>query len=764
MWAQWGTLGLFLVAGVASQCNNMGTCNGGSCETCSDGIMNGEETAVDCGGSDCAACVPWPTSPVPLVTSAVCRLQATTPNLQPMDGEFLFSPSVDNVYDPLEGVYTLDVEYSITRGLADGDHTYHVHRFGDNFAADGASVEEHFIGAGQREETGVLGDNMAIQVIDQGTATGKFVDKQARLNGVNSIMGRAVVVHGTPGGDEKSRAGVCIIGMAAVNEAQELLQEDTEPVTAATCDLEGLPGSSVDGILHLRMNRRNQLSVQYHIFGLPNGDFNMEVHTWGDISDPKIGIATTGNVFVSPLVEPSPGRTRAGDLGGTDTPKTSAGGFTGGFFVDTLLALNGNLGIIGRSIVIESTAGEPLAQCVIGVLGEVSDGLPYAPDPIQVPLAVQPVTLRSQALLASTTAAVMDAFVEINSLPHNHPTHPDQTRIKILARGLDPALDYHLVVHQYGGPADGSDIGAMFVGWGDEAPVGHVGHGRVLKAREDGVLIDDFYDTARMNFGANSVVGRSIALHRNEPTGPMVAVGNVGVAAETFAARMFAHPPVTAARCHFEETEASTSSNLRGTATLTEPVIGAGVNVAWDLQGMNAGSYSWHVQDFGNLADTLSGKSTAGRFRGEGVTRGTCIPPEAGFIGDGQLLTVGGGGTSSGNFDDTDLSINGVNTVVGRSIIIHDSTGARVGMCVIAIVGEAADYTPPDDQLNYIPTGCDDGIQNGDEEGVDCGGPDCPICEVDPDRPRPTPMVNQAPSVTLQAVWLLLAASVALML
>ncbi|MEM8523816.1 MAG: M43 family zinc metalloprotease [Bacteroidota bacterium] len=33
---------------------------------------------------------------------------------------------------------------------------------------------------------------------------------------------------------------------------------------------------------------------------------------------------------------------------------------------------------------------------------------------------------------------------------------------------------------------------------------------------------------------------------------------------------------------------------------------------------------------------------------------------------------------------------------------------------------------------NATPPTCDDGIQNGDEEGVDCGGSDCPPCTTDP--------------------------------
>jgi len=42
---------------------------------------------------------------------------------------------------------------------------------------------------------------------------------------------------------------------------------------------------------------------------------------------------------------------------------------------------------------------------------------------------------------------------------------------------------------------------------------------------------------------------------------------------------------------------------------------------------------------------------------------------------------------------------------------------------------EIATFTAGDN--GGMPT-CDDGIQNGDEEGIDCGGSDCPPCQVDP--------------------------------
>ncbi|MDP7180698.1 MAG: hypothetical protein QF824_05510, partial [Candidatus Woesearchaeota archaeon] len=43
--------------GCGGECGSCsGTCNAGTCETCTDGAQNNGETAVDCGGDNCAAC------------------------------------------------------------------------------------------------------------------------------------------------------------------------------------------------------------------------------------------------------------------------------------------------------------------------------------------------------------------------------------------------------------------------------------------------------------------------------------------------------------------------------------------------------------------------------------------------------------------------------------------------------------------------------------------------------------------------------------
>ena len=49
---------LFGSGGARASLLNSGGCGGGTAPTCSDGIMNGNETGVDCGGPECNACPP----------------------------------------------------------------------------------------------------------------------------------------------------------------------------------------------------------------------------------------------------------------------------------------------------------------------------------------------------------------------------------------------------------------------------------------------------------------------------------------------------------------------------------------------------------------------------------------------------------------------------------------------------------------------------------------------------------------------------------
>ncbi|KAI5650660.1 hypothetical protein M9H77_36665 [Catharanthus roseus] len=100
-------------------------------------------------------------------------------------------------------------------GLKSGLHGFHVHALGDT--TNGCmSTGPHFNPDGKlhgapEDEDRHAGDLGNITVGEDGTASFSMVDKQIPLSGPNSIIGRAVVVHGDPddlgkGGHELSKS------------------------------------------------------------------------------------------------------------------------------------------------------------------------------------------------------------------------------------------------------------------------------------------------------------------------------------------------------------------------------------------------------------------------------------------------------------------------------------------------------------------------------------------------------------------------------
>jgi len=94
-------------------------------------------------------------------------------------------------------------------GLKPGLHGFHVHALGDT--TNGClSTGPHFNPAGKvhgapEDETRHAGDLGNVTAGEDGTATFTIVDSQIPLSGPDSIIGRAVVVHGDP--DDLGKGG-----------------------------------------------------------------------------------------------------------------------------------------------------------------------------------------------------------------------------------------------------------------------------------------------------------------------------------------------------------------------------------------------------------------------------------------------------------------------------------------------------------------------------------------------------------------------------
>jgi superoxide dismutase, Cu-Zn family len=96
----------------------------------------------------------------------------------------------------------VEIQADVT-GLTPGKHGFHIHEFGDCTSADGTSTGGHFNPTHMphgslNDEKRHEGDMGNIEADASGKATLKIRDKQMKLNGPLSIVGRGVIVHAKP--------------------------------------------------------------------------------------------------------------------------------------------------------------------------------------------------------------------------------------------------------------------------------------------------------------------------------------------------------------------------------------------------------------------------------------------------------------------------------------------------------------------------------------------------------------------------------------
>jgi Cu-Zn family superoxide dismutase len=86
------------------------------------------------------------------------------------------------------------------KNLTPGPHGFHIHEFGDCSAPDGSSAGGHFNPEGAphgapSDEKHHAGDFGNVEAKADGSVTFSYVDPKGTLEGPNSVIGRAVIVH-----------------------------------------------------------------------------------------------------------------------------------------------------------------------------------------------------------------------------------------------------------------------------------------------------------------------------------------------------------------------------------------------------------------------------------------------------------------------------------------------------------------------------------------------------------------------------------------
>jgi Cu-Zn family superoxide dismutase len=149
----------------------------------------------------------------PAVAKAICVVHPL--GSSQVKGRVTFARQADGV--------AINVEIT---GLTPGEHGFHIHEWGDCSSADGMSTGGHYNPtsqphAGHDAAQRHIGDFGNITADASGKATLNRVDRHLVLEGPNSIIGRAIVVHAQrddlksqPSGNAGGRIACGVIGIA----------------------------------------------------------------------------------------------------------------------------------------------------------------------------------------------------------------------------------------------------------------------------------------------------------------------------------------------------------------------------------------------------------------------------------------------------------------------------------------------------------------------------------------------------------------------
>lgn len=323
---------------------------------------------------------------------AWCQFQGTSSNPN-LTGYAYFIPSISSLrmYVSVNGIYQNTGNY----------HGIHIHEFGDlSDKTSGLSVGSHWnpenVGHGCPDEgsstTWHTGDTGNWWVASDGTINAyKDLDDPV-LSGLDSIIGRAVVIHNRTDDcssttSAQARLGFCVIGIgnpslysggSFVNSASS----GASTIPIAICDLQPIGSSGVTGRVWFTPTT-DGTKVDAVVYNL-TGTHGIHIHEYGDLRLTDTGNSTGGhyNPFNASHGIPPYEERHLGDLGNIyHSLNSTALAYSYTVLRDDGdapgLNLTGLYNVIGRAVVIHSSpdncsqptggAGSRLAYCVIGI-------------------------------------------------------------------------------------------------------------------------------------------------------------------------------------------------------------------------------------------------------------------------------------------------------------------------------------------------------------------------------------------------------------
>lgn len=155
------------------------------------------------------------------------------------------------------------------------------------------------------------------------------------------------------------------------------------------------------------------------------------------------------------------------------------------------------------------------------------------------------------------------------------------------------------------------------------------------------------------------------------------------------AAEMTHGPEITKAVCVLYPTE---TDSVSGIVTFTK--TDSGIMIQAEVKGLTPGKHGFHIHQWGDCSDP-QGKSAGGHYNPEGTEHGA---PHGNMrhVGDLGNITADDTGHATLTLLDTELTLNGPHTIIGRGMIVHageddlvsqptGNAGARVACGVIGV-------------------------------------------------------------------------------
>ncbi len=138
------------------------------------------------------------------------------------------------------------------------------------------------------------------------------------------------------------------------------------------------------------------------------------------------------------------------------------------------------------------------------------------------------------------------------------------------------------------------------------------------------------------------------------------------------------------------------TKDQKTTGVITFTQANQGVRVTVDLQGLTPGKHGFHVHEHGNC-NCPDANCAGGHYNPTNEPHAAPIMQHR-HVGDFGNVEADKDGVVKTEFIDTHISLNGIHSIIGRSVIVHEkeddfvtqptgNAGARWGCGVIGIAG-----------------------------------------------------------------------------